>query len=312
MDDETPGMGHNMPPINLDDALDPEKLEMALRAKYAHHTTKVQEMLGAAARFCLRLHASDHKGPDAPDQGARKGDYWHIYDKDDVLGFLVAYDGEQWFPIVTDLAVIEILMPHVRLTTNEQAAQATSFVAQIKAIAKKIEADRKAEKTKFDAAAKAVQTVFQGSMISHLADITAAIERGPITAYAAQKAAEERRRREEEAKRLQEEAERAQKEALRAQDIQSLDNAITTEVAAEKAGKRAAAPIADLARTHGSLGGVAAAQEVWTFEVVDKAAIPPEYLLVDTQALGALARSLKERATVPGVRFYSQTKVVVR
>ncbi len=45
---------------------------------------------------------------------------------------------------------------------------------------------------------------------------------------------------------------------------------------------------------------------VWKFEVMNASLIPMDYMKVDEAALGALARNLKERATVPGVRFYAE------
>ena len=41
----------------------------------------------------------------------------------------------------------------------------------------------------------------------------------------------------------------------------------------------------------------------WTFEVVDPAAVPREFLIVDEQRLQRYVNAMKESATVPGVKF---------
>lgn len=56
-------------------------------------------------------------------------------------------------------------------------------------------------------------------------------------------------------------------------------------------------------------------REVWRAEVVDAAAVPREYLIVNEKALGAVARSVPKGGTpptIPGVRFSKDTQVSVR
>ncbi len=53
-------------------------------------------------------------------------------------------------------------------------------------------------------------------------------------------------------------------------------------------------------------------RQIWTFEVVDPAAVPREYLLVDEQKLRGIARTMKDQAKVPGVRFYAEATVATR
>ena len=43
----------------------------------------------------------------------------------------------------------------------------------------------------------------------------------------------------------------------------------------------------------------------WTFEVVNEAEVPRDFLLVDTTKLGRYATAMKDSAKVPGVRFFS-------
>lgn len=47
-------------------------------------------------------------------------------------------------------------------------------------------------------------------------------------------------------------------------------------------------------------------RKVWKARVADAAQVPREYLLVDEQKLGALARATEGSVQVPGVEFYSE------
>lgn len=49
---------------------------------------------------------------------------------------------------------------------------------------------------------------------------------------------------------------------------------------------------------------VAATRKYWKFRITDVSKIPSEYMIPDETALGRLARSQKEKASVPGVEFY--------
>jgi ribosomal protein L14E/L6E/L27E len=46
--------------------------------------------------------------------------------------------------------------------------------------------------------------------------------------------------------------------------------------------------------------------DVWTFEIVDENLVPDIYKIIDEKKLGQIARSLKDKAQVPGVRFFSR------
>ena len=52
--------------------------------------------------------------------------------------------------------------------------------------------------------------------------------------------------------------------------------------------------------------------EKWKHEVVDASVVPREYLIVDDKTLAALATALKNKAVVPGVRFYPVTSLSFR
>lgn len=52
-----------------------------------------------------------------------------------------------------------------------------------------------------------------------------------------------------------------------------------------------------------------AVRKLWRFEVIDAALIPREYLLVNERMLADLATSLKQEASVPGVRFFYEESI---
>lgn len=49
---------------------------------------------------------------------------------------------------------------------------------------------------------------------------------------------------------------------------------------------------------------VAATRKFWKFKIVDEEKVPREYMAPDEKKLGSLARTEKEKASVPGVEFY--------
>lgn len=50
----------------------------------------------------------------------------------------------------------------------------------------------------------------------------------------------------------------------------------------------------------------------WRFQIVDISKIPPEYLIVDEKAIGAVVRAMKEKTNIPGVRVYAEKVAVGR
>jgi hypothetical protein len=76
-----------------------------------------------------------------------------------------------------------------------------------------------------------------------------------------------------------------------------------------------------MSRVRGDLGGVASLRiGPWQVEVLDIAAVPPQFLIVDQGALRAHAQHLsKEGSTdadierqIPGVRLFRETSSTVR
>lgn len=50
-------------------------------------------------------------------------------------------------------------------------------------------------------------------------------------------------------------------------------------------------------------------QKRWTFSVIDESQIPLEYLMVNETKLGKYAREMKEKASVPGVKFFQTESI---
>lgn len=54
----------------------------------------------------------------------------------------------------------------------------------------------------------------------------------------------------------------------------------------------------------------ASVRTFWKYEIVNEAKIPREFLCVDEKAIGAMVRTKKGSTSIPGVRVYSDTRVV--
>ena len=52
-------------------------------------------------------------------------------------------------------------------------------------------------------------------------------------------------------------------------------------------------------------------RKVWKYQIADPMALPRQWLIADEKAIGEHARSMKERASIPGVRFWSEESVAV-
>jgi hypothetical protein len=58
--------------------------------------------------------------------------------------------------------------------------------------------------------------------------------------------------------------------------------------------------------TH-TIGGSATGRINWKYRIVDATLIPREYMMPNEVAIGAVARSLKDKANIPGVEFYGES-----
>ncbi|MDX8409408.1 MAG: YqaJ viral recombinase family protein [Mariprofundales bacterium] len=65
--------------------------------------------------------------------------------------------------------------------------------------------------------------------------------------------------------------------------------------------------------TRGMTGATASKRKTWAFEVVDKAMVPMDWLLIDEKAIGAAIRRKRQPVReIPGVRIFQQSSTVVR
>lgn len=119
-------------------------------------------------------------------------------------------------------------------------------------------------------------------------------------------AEQERLRREEEA-RLRE-IERQKEEERRLVEAERLEAAGETESAdAVLDAPPAPVPVV-VPKTTPKVDGVSY-RTIWKHRIVEPNAIPRQWLIPDEKAIGAHARSMKDRASIPGVEFYSEQSV---
>lgn len=202
-------------------------------------------------------------------------------------------------PIAERLAAYDRSAAMMTVNTKTEADAAVALLSQIKE-------DK-------ECAGKAVETTVTQLHSLHKAwvsfrnrfvvplDDTANIIKGKIASW---QAAEDRKARELQAK-LQAEADekaRREREALE-KKAATMKTAEKQQEYIERAAAVAPAPVVSV--TAEKVDGVRF-RENWTFEVVDAAAIPREYLSVDHVAIGRVVRALKSKASIPGVRVYCQ------
>ena len=53
-------------------------------------------------------------------------------------------------------------------------------------------------------------------------------------------------------------------------------------------------------------------REHWKFRVIDKAAVPEQYKLVDEQKVGAIVRAMKDGHGIPGIEAYREEIIAAR
>ncbi len=138
------------------------------------------------------------------------------------------------------------------------------------------------------------------SFIGPLKDIESSLK-GSVDSWTANM---ERLRQIEERKKA-DEAAKLQEAAQKAMEKGDAEKAV--ELSTQAAMTTASAPAVQTAKVEGIY-----TQTRWTFEVVDAAKIPREYLLVDEAKLSALATANHDTVKVPGVRFYTKTTTAVR
>jgi hypothetical protein len=146
-----------------------------------------------------------------------------------------------------------------------------------------------------------------------------------IDKYAKDRADAARKTAEEEAQRKREEAANLAAMAERSGDVATMDRAIEAEQAAEDMHAAAAASPAALSRVRGDLGTTTSLRTRWSWAEdpatgglmalvrAVAAGTQPSNLLVPNKAiLDALARDKNSRSIIPGIRWVSEQRAVVR
>jgi DNA repair exonuclease SbcCD ATPase subunit len=136
---------------------------------------------------------------------------------------------------------------------------------------------------------------------------------------AEEKAERERRRLEEEAERLNKEAakktndeaalkhidEEREKIRLQAEENRKIAEEETTLAIDEAAKAEAAMAPAPIVPEAPKTAGLAM-RDNWCFEVVDPAAVPREYLIINEVAIGKIVRALRGKIEIPGIRVFNR------
>lgn len=144
--------------------------------------------------------------------------------------------------------------------------------------------------------------------------------KGKIGEYL-QKEREEREKIERELREAREATEKKEKERLakiaeeeeelkKAEGFLSPEQIVAEQKKIEEANKKEFTPEVRLDKPEAPKGQIAKA--LWKAEVIDKALVPEIYKIVDESALNKVAVALKDKANVPGVRFYSKLSVATR
>jgi hypothetical protein len=290
-----------------------ERLEFVpdqLEIDYAHHVRQRDALVAAMHRFALGYSTLPvHPAEALPAEPAPAT--LIVIEHRDGTRAAAQWDGTT-FKTLNLAQFLQRVMPTVMIPDAEEAARATSFVKKIKVHRDGIEKDRVGEKKPYDDAGGAVQAFFKPKMIDVLEAIYKAIEQGPMKAYSDRIIAEEKAQRAAEAKRLADEAKAALAAAVRTGSSDVLETAQQIGELADRAAERAAAPIADMGRTRGSMGGTSTVITTWKYRITDQAKLPAKYLIVDHAALARDVKANKNTTPIPGVEMYADTGVSVR
>jgi hypothetical protein len=227
----------------------------------------------------------------------------------------------------------EALALTYKVTTPVQYADAGEQLKQVKAAMKRLDDLRKGMTRPLDAAKKAIMDFFRAPE-EKLVRAESGIKRAMI-AYSAEQERirrEEQRKAEEAARRERDRLEAIARETERkarekaeaerkaadaaaaagraAEAAKLMAKAAATEeraaAKAEEAAQQAAMIVAPvIQREPQRIVGVAT-RELWKFEIVDPAAVPREYLMVDESKIRKVVGALKGDTVIAGVRVYSE------
>ncbi len=204
-----------------------------------------------------------------------------------------------------------------KIEDDEGVGPAGDLVMDAKKLSRHLDATRKAEKEPYLQGGRDVDAFFR-TFTDRLDNIAKFFE-GAVNDYLREKAAAERRAAEEEARKLREaeekkriEAEAAKRESTAARKMDEAEDIADQRWEAENRAKKAAEEAANFTTTSGTK---VKTKTVWKAEILDKRAIPLDYLRdflpleVIQKALNEMAAKDRETAKCPGVRFYEDVVV---
>jgi hypothetical protein len=210
----------------------------------------------------------------------------------------------------------------IKIATDSEARSVVDWVAQqCKTLITQAERAHTKEKAPYLAGGRTVDRFFN-DRIKRLNNTIGPIQRRVQTYFDLKKAEIRRRedaeRREAERRRqvALEEAQRLAREAAAREQLGDRRGAINLAKAARDqednaavAEAQAGAPPAPV-HIHGEYGATAFAREVWTYEVMDPAAVPLGYLTIDDAAVkGAIRDGIRE---IPGIRIYQDERFTIK
>ena len=121
---------------------------------------------------------------------------------------------------------------------------------------------------------------------------------------------EEQRRRAAEEQRKLEEAARKEREKLEARAAKAEASGKLTK--AEDLAMQAAMVHAPVVQADAPKVSGISTRMLWKFDIEDEAAIPREFLMVDTKKIGRVVAAMREDAKIPGVRVYAERSIAAR
>jgi len=190
---------------------------------------------------------------------------------------------------------------------DDDAAALAEAGKHARRIAEEIEAARKEAKEPHLQAGREIDAYFK-SLATPLDAFVTECKR-LIGGYQARREAAERARLAEEA-RLAREAAAAAIEAARS--VEQFEEAVSAADAVDAAAAQVeAVKPADLARVTSGGYAVASVRETWTFEVVDAAAIPRDYLMLNEARVRAVIAGKHGLREIPGLRIYAKRTTVL-
>ncbi len=204
-------------------------------------------------------------------------------------------------PIEEKSAAIVQQANDIVIDTQESYVVATDFLRNVKTAMKLVDET-------FDPAIKAAHTAHK-TLVSEKKKYSEPLENAEravkikMVEYTTK---QERIRQEQEAK-LRAELVR-QEEERRLAEAKRLQDAGKVEQAEAIIGQPIVAPPVVLPKAAPSVSGIKQ-RKVWKWRLTDENAVPREYMVVDEQKIGAVVRSLGDKAKIAGIEVYEDTIV---